>query len=331
MKFTDFFWDFDGTLFDTYPRINRAIQNALKALGMQAEPAEIARLSKISLDHALQTLCPERTEELREQYRAFAETEGFDTMRPYAGVLKALQSVCTAGGRNYLYTHRGESSLRALAHYGLAPFFTECMTAETAMAHNFPRKPAPDALRYLMEKHSLSPEDCMMVGDRDIDLDSGRNAGMACTLFDPEHYYDGYATPYRYVSMLELTADLIWEQRPDDLRVSDLLALQNLQQERHPEWGGISPQMTVSKLLWLVGELGEVIDVVKKVPAERLTEPCKARERLVEELADVSMYFHDVLNCCGIGAEEFSRAYYEKVRINLRRDFDREHMNKFGN
>ena len=26
MKFTGFFWDFDGTLFDTYPRINRAMQ-----------------------------------------------------------------------------------------------------------------------------------------------------------------------------------------------------------------------------------------------------------------------------------------------------------------
>ena len=29
MKFTEFFWDFDGTLFDTYPRINRAVQKSL--------------------------------------------------------------------------------------------------------------------------------------------------------------------------------------------------------------------------------------------------------------------------------------------------------------
>lgn len=326
MKFTDFFWDFDGTLFDTYPRVNRAIQNALKDLDIEVSLEEIALLSKITLDHALKVLCPDRTAEAMERYRVHAEEEGYDSMRPYPGLKRLLEGICASGGRNYMYTHRDQSSLDALAHYGLTPYFADCVTGK----HGFPRKPAPDALLYLMEKHSLSPAQCVMVGDRDIDLDSGKNAGMACALFDPGHYYDGYQTPWRYTTMLELMADLVWEQRADDLRVSDMLALQTLQQDRHPEWGGISPALGPSKMLWLVGELGEVIDVIKKVDTDHLLAPDAARNSLVEELADVAMYFHDVMNCYRISEQEFSQAYYNKVRKNLKRDYGKEHKDRYG-
>ena len=213
MKFNHFFWDFDGTLFDTYPRVNRAIQNALKDLNIQVSLETIAPLSKITLRYALETLCPQRPQEIWQRYQAHAEEEGFDTMRPYPGVLRLLESVCAAGGRNYLYTHRDRSSLEALNHYGMTPYFADCLTSEVAQAHGFPRKPAPDALLYLMEKHGLNAADCVMVGDRDIDLNSGRSAGMACALFDPDHCYDGYQTPYRYTDMADLMADLVLERR----------------------------------------------------------------------------------------------------------------------
>ena len=329
MKFTDFFWDFDGTLFDTYPRINRAIQNALREMGCDVPMDVIAPLSKVTLQYALDTLCPDQTEEARRHYDAFTQAErGFSP--PYPGVERMLEAVCAAGGRNYLYTHRGESSLDALRHYGMERYFADCMTAEVAQEHGFPRKPAPDALLYLMEKHGLDPARCVMLGDRDIDLDSGRNAGMACVLFDPGHYYDDYDTPWRYTDFADMLNDLVWAGRPDDLRVSDMLALQDLQQQRHPGWGGIGPEIGMSKLLWLVGEMGEVIDMIKKVPAHDLAAHGTPRARLTEELADVAMYFHDVLNCYGITAEEFSAAYYQKVCKNLTRDYGKEHKDKYG-
>ena len=209
MRFTHFFWDFDGTLFDTYPRINRAIQNTLKDLGREVSLSEIAPLSKVTLDHALKTLCPVGLEEARALYALHAGEEGGGSMRPYPGVLRLLERVCASGGRNYLYTHRDRGSLDALDTWGMTLFFTDFMTSEIAVAHGFPRKPAPDALLYLIKKHGLPPEQCVMVGDRDIDLDSGRNAGMACALFDPDHYYDGYDTPWRFETMAAMETALV--------------------------------------------------------------------------------------------------------------------------
>lgn len=326
MKFTDFFWDFDGTLFDTYPRINRAIQNALKDLNIAVSLETIQPLSKVNVRFAIDTLAGDKAKAVAARYEEREPEEGLDSMRPYPGVLRLLRSICEHGGRNYLYTHRDRSSLEALEHYGMLPCFTDFVTSE----NGFPAKPAPDALLHLMEKHQLDAAKCVMLGDRDIDLGSGKNAGMACALFDPDHYYDSCHTPLRYTDMFDLMADLVWEGKAEDLRVSDMLTLQQKLQAMHPEWGGNHPDNAVRQTLWLVGELGEVIDILKKVDAEHLTVPGETRRRLVEELADVSMYFHDLLDCCGITAEEFSQAYYGKMERNFHRNYIREYQDRYG-
>ena len=105
MKFTGFFWDFDGTLFDTYPRINRAMQKAFAEIGMQVSIEQLLPLTKVSLPHTAQTLAGERAKEVLLAYNAHAEDEGYDTMPPFPGAIRLLQSVCAHGGHNYLYTH----------------------------------------------------------------------------------------------------------------------------------------------------------------------------------------------------------------------------------
>ena len=37
MKFTHFFWDFDGTLYDTYGRITRALVKGLHDAGIETD------------------------------------------------------------------------------------------------------------------------------------------------------------------------------------------------------------------------------------------------------------------------------------------------------
>ena len=110
MKFTGFFWDFDGTLFDTYPRINRAMQKAFTEIGMQVSIEQLLPLTKVSLPHTAQTLAGERAKEVLLAYNAHAEDEGYDTMPPFPGAIRLLQSVCAHGGHNYLYTHRSRNA-----------------------------------------------------------------------------------------------------------------------------------------------------------------------------------------------------------------------------
>ena len=105
-----------------------------------------------------------------------------------------------------------------------------------------------------------------------------------------------------------------------DFTVNEMLAMQTALQEKYKDiWEGVSPQVGQNKLLWMVGEIGEVIDVIKKNGWEAATQDPEHRKALVEELADVLMYYNDILLCYGITAEELKAGYTEKFQRNLTR------------
>ena len=91
-------------------------------------------------------------------------------------------------------------------------------------------------------------------------------------------------------------------------------------QEKYLEkWGGLSPEMAVSKLLWLHGELGEASDIIKKRGADAIMQDPDVRARFVEEMCDVLMYYNDVCLCFDISPDEVKRAYTEKFETNMHR------------
>ena len=208
MKYRHFFWDFDGTLYDTYGRITRAAANALGDMGVKLTTDEVFPVAKRSLF----AVCAKWAEPLGYTYDQFleiyhrhSEQEGAESIRPFPGALEALRDVVERGGKNYLYTHRSGSVFRWLEHDGITDLFADKITT----LDGFPSKPAPDALNYLVSKHKLNLSDCVMVGDRDIDLDAAKNAHMACALFDPDGFYPDYDTPWRFRTMDQLKQTLM--------------------------------------------------------------------------------------------------------------------------
>lgn len=71
--------------------------------------------------------------------------------------------------------------------------------------------------------------------------------------------------------------------------------------------------------MWMVGEIGEVIDIVKKNGDRKAADDPELRKDLIEEMADVLMYYNDVLLCYGISAEELKKTYTDKFKRNLKR------------
>ena len=206
MNFRHFFWDFDGTLYDTYGRITRAAQYALADLGLPVSYGEVYQHVKRSLHTVYLTYAQPHaiTEDIFMQaYRSHSETEGPESMALYPGARAFLEKVIQMGGRNYLYTHRGyDSAFAALNRDNVTPLFHDFVTSKDG----FPSKPAPDALQFLTGKHDLPLDACIMMGDRDIDLEAAGNAGMAACLFDPDHFYDSYPVALRFYSYQEMQA-----------------------------------------------------------------------------------------------------------------------------
>lgn len=81
----------------------------------------------------------------------------------------------------------------------------------------------------------------------------------------------------------------------------------------------ISREAGKNKPLWLIGEIGEVIDIVKKHGDNAACNDVELRKHLVEEMADVLMYYNDVMLCYDISAGELKQAYTEKFEKNMTR------------
>ena len=76
----------------------------------------------------------------------------------------------------------------------------------------------------------------------------------------------------------------------EDFGMQEMQKMQRALQDRYKDqWEPICPETGKNKMLWMIGEIGEVIDVIKKHGEEKAC--TEKRESLVEELADVLMYY----------------------------------------
>lgn len=105
-----------------------------------------------------------------------------------------------------------------------------------------------------------------------------------------------------------------------DFAIKDMLAMQQTLQEKYKgKWETICPEAGKHKLLWMLGEVGEVIDIIKKNGDKKTVEDSAVRQQLVEEMADVLMYYNDVLLCYGIREQELKNTYIAKFEKNMTR------------
>ena len=154
MRFENYIWDFDGTLCDSYPHTTMQFLRAM-GWGMERYDAVFRRL-QVTWLHAMEYCHMNEAEE-----RAFRAAANSFAVDPYPTLFPGCRAVLTAirenGGRNFLYTLRDRESVRFLASAGVRDCFDG----------------------YLMDTYHLDPRKTVMIGDRELDGDSGKNAGCA--------------------------------------------------------------------------------------------------------------------------------------------------------
>ena len=106
----------------------------------------------------------------------------------------------------------------------------------------------------------------------------------------------------------------------DDFGINEMLEMQRALQEKYKnKWKPICPDRGQDQLLWMIGEIGEVIDIIKKHGGEAASQDVELRRQLGEEMADVLMYYNDILLCYGISTEELKQSYISKFEKNMKR------------
>ena len=143
------------------------------------------------------------TDEILARFRAYEhDLDLAPRAALYDGMKELLCDARAASARHFLFTHRGNLALTYLERADILGLFTGCVTADNK-AH-FAPKPSPKSIRYLLETYGIPAEDCVMIGDREIDVGSGCAAGIRGILFDEFRSLGETSAQHRVFSVAEL-------------------------------------------------------------------------------------------------------------------------------
>ncbi|CUM74871.1 MULTISPECIES: HAD-IA family hydrolase [Turicibacter] len=195
-------WDFDGTLFDSYPGMVNAFLRALKKYEIEAEYDEVLKLFLNSEKTAVQYYQNQFLlgEELTEVYQDEKSHIDLSNMLPFPYAKEVCQRIKEAGRYNYILTHRGSTTYDILRKNGMVELFTEIVTKD----NQFARKPDPEAIYYLLDKYQIHPKEAMIVGDREIETLLGQKAKVKTCFYESGNREPELQADYRVKSLEEV-------------------------------------------------------------------------------------------------------------------------------
>lgn len=174
-------FDWDGTLMDSTGQIVEAALRAIRELGLpERGPEAVREIIGLGLRESWERLFPELAGETHyrtfvEAYRGHFFAPELYVSRPYARAPELLESLVGRGQVLAVATGKSRRGLdRDLDRTGLGRYFRGSRTADETRS-----KPHPDMLLELMDMLGAGPEETVMVGDTEWDLEMARRAGVA--------------------------------------------------------------------------------------------------------------------------------------------------------
>lgn len=162
-------WDFDGTIFDTYPVI---IENFFKVLGKREDEEEVLRLFKQSSVEVYKHYDLKYTEENLNKMIILERQVSPVSTPPFENVLQALQLT----NKNVIVTNKDREAVEAiLEHYKMAHLFAAIICRD----EGFERKPDGASYAYIHNEHHID----LVVGDRELDFIPARVLGIRTCAF----------------------------------------------------------------------------------------------------------------------------------------------------
>jgi len=175
-KITDLIFDLDGTLVDSIPGIASSLREALLSFGRQMPLADLRAAIGPPIGIIAQRLEPELSEdeivEIERHYRSSYDNHGWRSTPLFPGVNETLQACIKRGYRLFIVTNKPRIPTKKILQYlELESLFKEVVTRDS-------RSPAyaskAEMLQELLEKHALTLETAVIVGDTMEDCEAAQ-------------------------------------------------------------------------------------------------------------------------------------------------------------
>jgi phosphoglycolate phosphatase-like HAD superfamily hydrolase len=194
-------WDFDGTLFDTYPAYVGTFLDALNDFGHQLPYERVNTLAHGSMDSCIEEICSIFNldqVEFMDRFLVHNAVADPDCKPPFPGAREVCEWIIGNEGLNFIVTHHGKTNAESiLAYHRMAHLFTDAIFRD----QGYPKKPDPAMFNVLIDRYQLNRNETLAIGDRDLDIEAGLLAGLPTCLYakdgDIPHKPDIVINDYR--------------------------------------------------------------------------------------------------------------------------------------
>lgn len=176
-------FDLDGTLTDTLESLVFSVNASLNEMGLPSISDEQCRTfvgngARYLMERALKAAGDEdasRIEEGMQVYgRIFNENCTYHVV-PYEGIVTMLREMKTQGMQLAVLSNKPHKQTVNVVETVFGKDMFACIQGQ---CDTMKRKPEPEGVFYILDKLGVSKEDCLYVGDSEVDVQTGNNAGL---------------------------------------------------------------------------------------------------------------------------------------------------------
>ena len=175
-------FDMDGTVLDTLDDLTDSVNRSLAEFGLPiVDPSVVRRNLGNGAAFLIEHCVPPGTPEdlcarVLEFYKPWYDAHCRIHTRPYDGILPLMQDLRERGIRLAIISNKPDPAVQELA----AAFFPGMLDVVVGESPGIRRKPSPDTVLEAASRMGFAVEDCVYIGDSEVDIETARNAGMAC-------------------------------------------------------------------------------------------------------------------------------------------------------
>ncbi len=176
-------FDLDGTLINSLPAISHFANTAIGSIGLPPIDNDTYRYyvgnGMDTLLHRCLAHYSADTEEnfvkVRQVYKSGYDNDVLYKTYPYSGIPELLDKLREKGVTVCVLSNKPDNAVTD-AIYKL--FGKDCFGEVIGQIDSMPKKPAPDGVFEICARTGISPEKTVFVGDTNVDVRTGKNAGV---------------------------------------------------------------------------------------------------------------------------------------------------------
>ena len=177
-------FDMDGTLLNTLDDIADSLNYSLERCGYPLHPVNDIRKmigggASILLERAApKEISADAMEELKAVFLEHYFANSNNKTDLYDGIRPLVSRLAEEGFQMGIVSNKGDKAVKELSQF----YFQDEMKMSLGERADIKRKPAPDALLLAMDMMGVKPEECIYIGDSEVDAQFSINAGVPCII-----------------------------------------------------------------------------------------------------------------------------------------------------